>query len=188
MQGLCILTLSASVPLLKPAECLSSICPPASPMQYYVFYLGLYVIALGTGGVKACVPPFGADQFDDTDSKERAKKASFFNWYYFSINLGIIASCTFVVWVQDNAGWGLGFGIPTLFMGLSVGSFFLGTSLYRFQKPMGSPITRMCQVVLASVRKQNLVVPKDSSLLYERPDNESGFERSRKLIHRDDLR
>jgi solute carrier family 15 (peptide/histidine transporter), member 3/4 len=188
LQGLCILTLSASVPLLKPAECLSSICPPASPMQYYVFYFGLYVIALGTGGVKACVPPFGADQFDDTDSKERAKKASFFNWYYFSIDLGAIASCTFVVWVQDNAGWGLGFGIPTLFMGLSVGSFFLGTSLYRFQKPMGSPITRMCQVVLASVRKQNLVVPEDSSLLYEMLDNKSEFERSRKLMHRDDLR
>jgi solute carrier family 15 (peptide/histidine transporter), member 3/4 len=92
------------------------------------------------------------------------------------------------VWVQDNAGWGLGFGIPTLFMGLSVGSFFLGTSLYRFQKPMGSPITRMCQVVLASVRKQNLVVPEDSSLLYEMLDNKSEFERSRKLMHRDDLR
>ncbi|KAI5385460.1 hypothetical protein KIW84_072167, partial [Lathyrus oleraceus] len=186
--GMCILTISASVPSLKPAECLGSVCPPASPVQYYMLYFGLYVIALGTGGVKACVLSFGADQFDDTDSKERARKASFFNWYYFSVDLGAVVSCTFIVWVQDNAGWGLGFGIPALFMGLSVGSFFLGTSLYRFQKPRGSPITRMCQVVLASVRKQNLVVPEDISLLYEMPDKKSGVERSRKLMHHDDLR
>ncbi|KAI5385462.1 hypothetical protein KIW84_072167 [Lathyrus oleraceus] len=185
---MCILTISASVPSLKPAECLGSVCPPASPVQYYMLYFGLYVIALGTGGVKACVLSFGADQFDDTDSKERARKASFFNWYYFSVDLGAVVSCTFIVWVQDNAGWGLGFGIPALFMGLSVGSFFLGTSLYRFQKPRGSPITRMCQVVLASVRKQNLVVPEDISLLYEMPDKKSGVERSRKLMHHDDLR
>jgi peptide/histidine transporter 3/4 len=92
------------------------------------------------------------------------------------------------VWVQDNLGWGLGFGIPALFMGLSVGSFLLGTSLYRFQKPRGSPITRICQVVLASVRKHNLVVPEDSSLLYEMPDKKSGFESNRKLMHHDDLR
>jgi len=183
-----ILTLSVSIPPLKPAECLGSLCPPAAPMQYFVFYLGLYVIALGTGGVKACVLSFGADQFDDTDSKESAKKASYFNWYYFSIYLGAIASCSLIVWVQDNAGWGLGFGIPALFMGLSVGSFFLGTPLYRFQKPKGSPITRLCQVVLASVRKQNLVLPEDSSLLYETPDTKSGVEKSRKLKHHDDLR
>ncbi|CAI8617674.1 unnamed protein product [Vicia faba] len=128
--GMSILTISASLPSLKPAECLGSVCPPASPLQYYLLYFGLYVIALGTGGVKACVSSFGADQFDDTDSKERARKASFFNWYYFSIMLGATVSCSFIVWVQDNAGWGLGFAIPALFMGLSVGSFFLGTSLY----------------------------------------------------------
>jgi len=92
------------------------------------------------------------------------------------------------VWAQDNAGWGLGFGIPALFIGLSVGCFFLGTSLYKFHKPRGSPITRMCQVVLASVRKHNLVVPEDSSLLYEMPDKKSGVERSRKLMHHDDFR
>ncbi|XP_061367069.1 protein NRT1/ PTR FAMILY 8.3-like isoform X2 [Gastrolobium bilobum] len=159
--GMCALTLSASVPALKPAECLGSECPPTTTAQYAVLYFGLYVIALGTGGVKACVSPFGADQFDDTDPKERVKKASFFNWYYFSIDLGAVVSCSLIVWIQDNAGWGLGFGIPALIMGLSVGSFCLGTPLYRFQKPGGSPITRICQVVLASVRKRNLVVPED---------------------------
>ncbi|XP_027340578.1 protein NRT1/ PTR FAMILY 8.3-like isoform X3 [Abrus precatorius] len=163
--GMCTLTLSASVPALKPAECLGSVCPPATPAQYAVFFFGLYLIALGTGGIKPCVSSFGADQFDDTDPQERIKKGSFFNWFYFSINIGALVSSTFIVWIQENAGWGLGFGIPALFMGLAIGSFFIGTPLYRFQKPGGSPLTRMCQVVVASVRKRNLVVPEDSTVV-----------------------
>ncbi|XP_027339830.1 protein NRT1/ PTR FAMILY 8.3-like isoform X2 [Abrus precatorius] len=186
--GMCILTLSASVAALSPAECVGSVCPSATTTQYAVFYFGLYVIALGTGGVKSCVPSFGADQFDDTDSKERGRKGSFFNWYYFSIDLGAVVSCSFIVWIQDNAGWGLGFGIPALFMGLSIGCFFLGTPLYRFQVPEGSPFTRMFQVLFASVRKWNLVVPEDSSLLYETPDEKSAVVGTRKLVHSDDLR
>ncbi|KAK8472354.1 hypothetical protein PHAVU_002G185600 [Phaseolus vulgaris] len=186
--GLCTLTLSASLPALKPAECLGSVCPSATPAQYAVFYFGLYVIALGTGGVKVCVPSFGADQFDDTDLEESIKKASFFNWYYFSIYLGAIMSCSLIVWIQDNRGWGLGFGIPALFMGLSIVSFFMGTRLYRFQKPRGSPLTRICQVLHASVRKCNLPVPGDSNLLYEIPAETHAIRGSRKLVHREYLR
>ncbi|CAI8608895.1 unnamed protein product [Vicia faba] len=166
--GMSILTISASVPSLKPVECVDSVCPPASPLQYYLFYFGLYLVALGTGGVKSCVSPFGADQFDETDFVGSIKKASFFNWYYFSIMIGAIVSCTFIVWVQDNLGWGLGFGIPALFMGLTVGSFFLG-------------FVSICP-------KADLVVPEDSSLMYETPDKQSGVEGSRKLMHHDDLR
>jgi len=188
VQGLCTLTLSASLPALKPAECLGSVCPSATPAQYAVFYFGLYVIALGTGGVKVCVPSFGADQFDDTDLEESIKKASFFNWYYFSIYLGAIMSCSLIVWIQDNRGWGLGFGIPALFMGLSIVSFFMGTRLYRFQKPRGSPLTRICQVLHASVRKCNLPVPGDSNLLYEIPAETHAIRGSRKLVHREYLR
>jgi len=186
--GMAILTLSASVPVLMPPSCEGSFCPPASPFQYTVFFLGLYLIALGTGGIKPCVSSFGADQFDDTDPAERIQKGSFFNWFYFSINIGALISSSFLVWVQDNLGWGLGFGIPTVFMGLAIISFFSGTSIYRFQKPGGSPITRVCQVVVASLRKWNVHVPEDSSLLYELPDGVSAIEGSRQLEHTDELR
>ncbi|XP_054824154.1 protein NRT1/ PTR FAMILY 8.3-like isoform X2 [Prosopis cineraria] len=185
--GMCTLTLSASVPALKPADCVGSVCPSATATQHAVFFTGLYLIALGTGGIKPCVSSFGADQFDDTDPKERIKKGSFFNWFYFSINIGSLISSTLIVWIQDNAGWGIGFGIPSLFMGLAIVTFFLGTPLYRFQKPGGSPITRMCQVVVASFRKRNLDVPVDSSLLHETTDKSSAIEGSRKLAHSDEL-
>ncbi|XP_024006962.1 protein NRT1/ PTR FAMILY 8.4 isoform X2 [Eutrema salsugineum] len=156
--GMVALTLSASVPGLKPAECIGSICPPATMAQQVVLFSGLYLIALGTGGIKPCVSSFGADQFDQTDPSERVRKASFFNWFYFSINIGAFVSSTLLVWVQENCGWELGFMIPTVFMGLATLSFFFGTPLYRFQRPRGSPITRACQVLVASYRKSNLKV------------------------------
>ncbi|EHA8591283.1 Protein NRT1/ PTR FAMILY 8.3 [Cocos nucifera] len=186
--GMGTLTLSASVPAFRPSSCVKSVCPEANPAQYAIFFLGLYLIALGTGGIKPCVSSFGADQFDDTDPAERAKKGSFFNWFYFSVNIGALISSSFLVWVQDNYGWALGFGIPTLFMALAIISFFSGTTLYRFQKPGGSPITRVCQVVVASLHKWKLDVPHDSSLLYELPEKTSAIEGSRKLQHTDELK
>ncbi|XP_042010200.1 protein NRT1/ PTR FAMILY 8.3-like [Salvia splendens] len=186
--GMCTLTASATIPYFKPPECVDSACPSASTAQYAIFFFGLYLVALGTGGIKPCVSSFGADQFDDTDPVESVKKGSFFNWFYFSINIGALISSSLIVWIQDNAGWGLGFGIPALFMGFAIASFFSGTSLYRFQRPGGSPITRMCQVLVASFRKCNLDVPDDSNLLYELPDKSSAIQGSRKLLHTDELK
>ena len=42
------------------------------------FFLGLVFIALGTGGIKANVGPFGAQQVDDLGADA---VQSFFNWY-----------------------------------------------------------------------------------------------------------
>ncbi|CAI9284385.1 unnamed protein product [Lactuca saligna] len=78
--GMCTLTLSASIPSLKPIECVGPTCPPATPSQYLFFFSGLYLIALGTGGIKPCVSSFGADQFDDTDPKERGLGFRLCSW------------------------------------------------------------------------------------------------------------
>lgn len=185
---MCTLTLFASIPALQPPHCFNSECPPATPAEYAIFSIGLYLMALGAGGIKPCVSSFGADQFDETDLRERVKKGSFFNWYYLTINLGALISSSVLVWIQDNVGWGIGFGIPAIFMGIAIASFFAGTTLYRFQKPGGSPITRICQVLVASCRKWNLQVPKDSSLLFETQNKSSVIEGSRKLEHSDEQR
>jgi peptide/histidine transporter 3/4 len=185
---MCTLTISASVSALKPVDCVGSICPSASPPQYAVFFIGLYLIALGTGGVKPCIWPFGPDQFDDTDPNEKAKKGPFFNWFYFSNNLGALVASSFLVWAQDNAGFGIGFGIPAACMAIAIASFFSGTPFYRFQKPGGSPLKRIFQVLVASFHKWNLKVPKDASLLYETQNESSAIKGSRKLEHSDGLK
>ncbi|KAK7275960.1 hypothetical protein RIF29_17087 [Crotalaria pallida] len=184
--GMTLLTLSASVPGIKPT-CYGNDCHPTTG-QSAACFVALYLIALGTGGIKPCVSSFGADQFDDADEAEKKHKSSFFNWFYFSINIGALIASSVLVWIQDNVGWGWGFGIPAVAMAIAVVSFFSGTRLYRNQRPGGSPFTRICQVIVASIRKHHVEVPDDKSLLYETVDRESAIQGSRKLDHSNGLR
>lgn len=184
--GMTLLTLSASVSGLKPT-CTGKDNCHATDIQSAVCFIALYLIALGTGGIKPCVSSYGADQFDDADEAEKKRKGSFFNWFYFSINVGALIAGSFLVYIQDNVGWGLGFGIPAAAMAIAVCTFFSGTRLYRNQKPGGSPLTRLSQVVVASFRKYRVEVPADKSQLYETADAESAIKGSRKLDHTQDL-
>lgn len=187
--GMTFLTVTASVSGLKPV-CHGprgeEICQ-VTDAQSATFFVALYLIALGTGGIKPCVSSYGADQFDDADEAEKKHKSSFFNWFYFSINIGALIASSVLVWVQDNEGWGWGFGIPAVAMAIAVVSFFSGTRLFRNQKPGGSPLTRICQVVAASIRKHKVELPADESLLYETADAESNITGSRKLDHTKDF-
>jgi peptide/histidine transporter 3/4 len=181
-----LLTMTASVTGLKPS-CDKNGCNPTKT-QSAVCFVALYLIALGTGGIKPCVSSFGADQFDESYEKERKHKSSFFNWFYFSINIGALIASSVLVWIQMNVGWGWGFGVPAVAMAIAVVSFFSGSRLYRLQKPGGSPLTRIFQVIIASFRKHNVEVPYDKSLLYETTDEECNIKGSRKLGHTDKLR
>ena len=73
------------------------------------FFIAMYVVALGTGGIKPNVSTFGADQFCRGKSKnaeeEQNEKASFFNWFYFSINMGAMISFTVVADLCQNVGF-----------------------------------------------------------------------------------
>ncbi|VAH72052.1 unnamed protein product [Triticum turgidum subsp. durum] len=171
--GLGLLTMAASVKGLVPTCAAKGVRDPMAGQTAAVF-VGLYLVALGTGGIKPCVSSFGADQFDEHDDGERRSKSSFFNWFYFSINIGALVASSVLVYVQERFGWGWGFGIPAVVMLIAVGSFFVGTPLYRHQRARGSPLTRIAQVLVAATRKWSVAVPVDVSALYERPDREHG--------------
>ncbi|XVE79459.1 hypothetical protein DITRI_Ditri14bG0060400 [Diplodiscus trichospermus] len=181
-----LLALSATVHGIRPRCYTEDNCNP-TVTQTAVFFVALYLVALGTGGIKPCVSSYGADQFDDTDEAEKKHRGSFFNWFYFSINIGALIASSVLVWVQDNVSWGWGFGIPAIAMAVAVAFFFSGTRLYRNQKPGGSPLIRLSQVLLASFRKLQVKVPSDKSLLYETADAESNIRGSRKIEHTQDL-
>ncbi|KAF8032588.1 hypothetical protein BT93_D1487 [Corymbia citriodora subsp. variegata] len=172
LTGMSLLTLAVSVRSLRPPSCGPGIkeeeCDQhASTLQIGIFYLALYIIAAGTGGTKPNISTMGADQFDDFEPKERAQKLSFFNWWMFSIFFGTLFATTVLIYVQDNVGWALGYGLPTLGLALSVLVFLVGTRFYRHKVPSGSPITRIAQVLVASIRKWKLPVPNDPKELYE---------------------
>ncbi|CAN4115910.1 unnamed protein product [Withania somnifera] len=184
--GMALLTLSASVRGLKPV-CNDGNCH-ATSSQRTAFFVSIYLIAFGTGGIKPCVSSFGADQFDDNDEKEKEKKSSFFNWFYLSINVGALIASSALVYIQTNVGWDWGFGVPAVAMAIALAFFFSGTRLYRLQPPAGSPLTRILQVFVASIRKCHVKPPLDETLLYETTDTESSIIGSRKLEHSNEFR
>ncbi|CAN6290103.1 unnamed protein product [Urochloa humidicola] len=176
LAGMAAMSISASLPTCAGPDCLQD-----GSSKSFVFFLGLYMMAIGAGGIKPCVSSFGADQFDDRIPAERLKKDSFFNWFFFAIYIGSFVSGTAVVWVQDHYGWVVGLGIPTLFIAFAMASFMLGSSSYRVQKPLGSPIVRVFQVIVAATRKWAVRVPHDDSLLHEAPDEKASMVDGHKL-------
>ncbi|XP_031113776.1 protein NRT1/ PTR FAMILY 8.2-like [Ipomoea triloba] len=185
--GMTLMTLSATVPGISPTCTAHDKCT-VTGTDTTMCFVALYLVALGTGGIKPCVSSYGADQFDDTDEKERKHKSSFFNWFYFSINIGALVASSLIVWIQQDVSWGWGFGVPAVAMAMAVTFFFSGTRLYRYQKPGGSPFTRLFQVIVASLRKRKVKVPIDKSLLHETDGLESNIQGSRKLSHTNELR
>ncbi|KQJ97031.1 protein NRT1/ PTR FAMILY 5.2 [Brachypodium distachyon] len=166
LMGMILLTLSVTVPALKPPSCsggstASSSCPRASALQLGVYFGGLYTIALGHGGTKPNISTIGADQFDEFHPSEKLQKLSFFNWWMFTIFTGILVSSTVLVYLQDNISWGVGYGVPTLGLLVSVAIFLAGTPLYRHKVPQGSPLTTIARVLAAAVWKRRVSLPND---------------------------
>ncbi|CAO1942440.1 unnamed protein product [Urochloa humidicola] len=127
-------------------------CSP-SPVQVAVFYVSLYLVALAEAGHKPCAQAFGADQFDQHDPKESVSRSSFFNWWYFGMCSGTAATTMVSSYIQDNVGWGLGFGIPCLVMVFALLAFLLGTRNYRYYTSTeSSPFARLARASTALIR------------------------------------
>lgn len=78
--GLVFLSLSSYLSLLRPKGCGNGLiqCGEHSSMEMGMFYLSIYLIALGIGGYQPNIATFGADQFDEDHSKESYSKVAFF--------------------------------------------------------------------------------------------------------------
>lgn len=125
------------------------------------FFTSLYLVAFAEAGHKPCVQAFGADQFDEDDIKESKAKSSFFNWWYFSMNGGILVAMSVLTYIQENLSWGLGFGIPCIVMCFALFIFLLGSRTYRFRinSDERNPFARIGLVFLKAAR--NWKVPTD---------------------------
>ncbi|CAH9105344.1 unnamed protein product [Cuscuta epithymum] len=183
-MGMISITISAIMPQLRPPPCPSQKdCTEASHIQLWVLYICLLLTSIGAGGIRPCVITFAADQIDMSKTKVEGRKWNFYNWYYFCMGLATLTALTVIVYIQDNVSWAWGLGLPTIAMGLSVIVFILGSPLYRKVKPGGSPLVRLAQVIVASVRKRNVVMPTDSGLLYENKQLDAAISPNGRLLH-----
>lgn len=145
-----ILTVQANSHSLKPQACnpvmAQAPCKEISGGKAAMLFMGLYLVALGVGGIKGSLPPHGAEQFDENHPQGRKQRSTFFNYFVFCLACGALIAVTLVVWVEDNKGWQWGFGISTATILLSIPIFLAGSTTYRNKIPKGSPLTTMAKV------------------------------------------
>ncbi|KAJ9166176.1 hypothetical protein P3X46_020960 [Hevea brasiliensis] len=180
LLGYAILAVQAHFHQLRPMPCKGvapdamNQCEAAKISQEAILFTGLYLVALGTGGVKSALPAMGADQFDEKDPNEAVHLSSFFNWFLFSLNAGALVGVTFLVWISTNQGWEWSFAVCTMAVLFAILFLCLGKPLYRINVPKGSPIIRFAQVFVASIRNGNLPIPEMTDELHEIHDKEAG--------------
>ncbi|HVF15599.1 MAG TPA: MFS transporter, partial [Steroidobacteraceae bacterium] len=91
------------------------------------FYTGLFLIALGSGGIKPLVVSFVGDQFDQSN-KQLAKVV--FDAFYWSINLGSFFASLLMPIFLRNYGPSVAFGIPGLLMLIATLVLWMGRKKY----------------------------------------------------------
>jgi len=107
--------------------CAGHACLAAFEDNRQGFYLGLFLIALGSGGIKPLVSSFVGDQFDHTN-KDRAKVV--FDAFYWIINFGsFFASLLMPIFLRDY-GASVAFGIPGILMLIATIVFWSGRKKY----------------------------------------------------------
>lgn len=149
LQGLIILTIQAKVPSLMPPSCeVPSQCQEVDGAKVAMLFGGLYLVALGVGGIKGSLPSHGAEQFDESSPFGRKQRSTFFNYFVFCLSCGALVAVTFVVWVEDNKGWEWGFGISTISIFVSIPVFLAGSSAYKNKIPSGSPLIAILKVII----------------------------------------
>lgn len=125
----------------------------------YLSAIGLFLIALGAGGIKPCVSTNVGDQFGETNKHLLPR---LFNWFYFSINAGSALSTILIPWLlepykADPAGLfakmgpsvvsllenprlhspDIAFGLPGVFMVIATIFFWGGRKKFVHIPPVG---------------------------------------------------
>lgn len=182
------LSLTSYIFLMKPSGCGSKELPCGShtSSQTALFYVSIYLVALGNGGYQPNIATFGADQFDEGDPKEQHSKISFFSYFYLALNLGSLFSNTILDYFEDEGLWTLGFWASAGSASVALVLFLCGTPRYRYFKPGGNPVPRFSQVFVAAIRKWKVEMLPGEDKLYE--VEECSTSGGRKMFHTEGFR
>nr|XP_043612028.1 protein NRT1/ PTR FAMILY 1.2-like [Erigeron canadensis] len=164
LLGMTFLWLTSMVPQLTPSSCyeIDSNCSRPSLAQLAFLFLSFGLISVGSGCIRPCSMAFGADQFTHHTALNNQRLIdSYFNWYYASVSLSTIVAFTVLVYIQDQLGWQVGYGIPVLVMVCSVLMFLLGSSLYVKVKVSESPFSGFIQVLIIAFKKRKAILLHD---------------------------
>ena len=100
---------------------------------------GLALIALGSGGIKACVSAHVGDQFGASNQHLLPKV---FSWFYFSVNFGSSFSTMYIPYLLKHYGPMYAFGLPGILMVLATWAFWSGRRKFIHIPPGGMAFVR----------------------------------------------
>lgn len=154
-----------------------------------MFYLSIYMVALGYGGHQPTLATLGSDQFDESDPKHKEKgtKGAFFAYFYAALNIGSLFSNSILVYYEDIGHWTTGFWVSMAASVVALLLFLCGSFHYRYVKASGNPLPRVGQVFVAACRKWKVRVD-DEKQLYEVEGLESAIKGSRKILHSEEFK
>lgn len=107
--------------------CVGHLCLALFESNRGGFYFGLFLIALGSGGIKPLVSAFVGDQFDQTN-KHKAKIV--YDAFYWTINFGSFFASLLMPRILAEWGPAWAFGIPGILMAIATFIFWLGRNKY----------------------------------------------------------
>ncbi len=112
------------------------------------FYVGLGLIALGSGGIKPLVSSFVGDQFNQTN-KHLAKKV--YDAFYWIINFGSLFATLLMPSLLKHYGAGVAFGLPGVFMFLATVVLWAGRHRYVNVPPVPPDPNSFLRVVRTAI-------------------------------------
>ena len=111
-------------------------------------FVGLALIAIGTGGIKPCVAAFGGDQFKLPEQERQLQ--TFFSVFYFSINAGSFISTIVTPVLREDVHcfgektcYSLAFGVPAALMAIATVIIIMGKPLYKMNPPQGNVVFKV---------------------------------------------
>ncbi|KAG6600707.1 Protein NRT1/ PTR FAMILY 4.3, partial [Cucurbita argyrosperma subsp. argyrosperma] len=170
LSGFILLSVQAHLPQLKPPQCNmvseGDHCVEAKGIKALIFFVALYLVALGSGCVKPNMIAHGADQFTPQDPSQSKRLSTYFNAAYFAFSIGELIALTLVVWIQTHSGMDVGFGVSAAVMAMGLISLVGGIFYYRNKPPQGAIFIPILQVFVAAVLKRKQVCPSNPQMLH----------------------
>lgn len=102
-------------------------------------FVGLTLIAIGSGGIKPCVSANVGDQFGPSNQHLLPKV---FGWFYFSINVGSTFSMLLIPQFMKDYGPKVAFAVPGVLMVVATMAFYSGRRKFVHVPPGGMAFVR----------------------------------------------
>lgn len=122
-------------------------------------FIGLFLIGVGTGGIKPCVSSFGCSQIESDNPNAIT---TYFNLFYFSINFGSLFGVV-TPFIKDIGGedsnYGASFILTAVLLCVATIVIIIGYKSYIHNIPQGSVLVKVFKIVWYSINRKRKATP-----------------------------